>query len=171
MMLDSLLARLRRTSPWTAAALMLLFVLCGQAFETRKTTLGFPSLDSRFTYSAADAQSLMNDLGPAGRRHYATSELTLDLLFPLTYGFLFALLLAHLYPPPAARYLVLVPLADAVFDLLENVSIATLALTFDGQPSALAGLAQVFTRVKIVLFVASIVLIVVGTARALIRGE
>jgi hypothetical protein len=55
-----------------------------------------------------------------------------------------------------------------VFDLLENFTIAYLALSYDGSPSSLAWLAAEFTLSKMALFLASLLLILAGSLRGVL---
>lgn len=171
-MIRSLHAALCDVSPWVAIALILIFVLCSQAFEARKGAFGEGNrpLDGRWSYTPADAAKLLTDLGEKKRQMYAITQLTLDVLFPATYGLLFALLIAHLFPAPSGGVIALIPLAAALFDLFENISIAYMALTFTEEVPRLASAAQFFTRAKMILFGTSIGAVVVGVTRAVLRG-
>ena len=59
------------------------------------------------------------------------------------------------------------PLALALADALENVTVAALVLSHDGAPSQIAWLAAVFTMVKTLLIVAMLAVICVGGLRRL----
>src|SRR5829696_6223373 len=123
-MYDKMYQCLLEVATWPHVALLfaLLFLMMG-VFELRSKTLGYENktLDGRWRgYSPEDARKLFADLGPDGRQLYASTERTLDVGFPLTYGLLFASLLILLYGQQGAKYLVLVPLAAAVMDLAEN---------------------------------------------------
>ena len=85
------------------------------------------------------------------------------MVFPASYGLLFALLLFLLFRGGAPLYLL--PLAVALADALENITIAALALSYDGASTPLAWLAAVFTLVKTVLFVATLAVTGVGGMR------
>ena len=61
--------------------------------------------------------------------------------------------------------LYLLPLALALADALENITVAALALSYDGAPSPLAWLAALFTLVKTVLIVATMAATCVGGMR------
>jgi hypothetical protein len=55
-----------------------------------------------------------------------------------------------------------IPLLTLIFDLMENLLIATMALTFDGSPTVLAWAAVVFTLGRTLLFLGSLLLILNG---------
>jgi hypothetical protein len=171
-MRDSFYNLLERFATWPIVALLfVLFLLCAQGFEWRRKALGYenPGLDGRYWYSPDEARDFLRDIGERGRGIYATTELTLDILFPLIYGTLFAALVIHVYARENAKNLVLVPLLTAAADVLENVTAAYLAWQFDGQSSPVARGAAILTAVKSVLFVLSLILIVVGALVALWR--
>ena len=115
------------------ALLFGIFVLCSGGFDWRSKRLGCENraLDARFWYSPEQACVFFNAIGPTGRRIYAMTQVTLDLVFPLTYGTLFALLIVHVYDQSLAGTLVWVPVLAAITDLLENVTTAFLAWQFN----------------------------------------
>jgi hypothetical protein len=169
------LALLDRVGTWRGIAILVLLCLgCFYGFGVRLEKLATYSggkplaqikiLDARFWYTPADARSFFGNLGAAGRKAYAISELTLDLVFLATYGLLFAVLIRHLYPPKLA-WLVVLPFAASTFDLLENVTLAYLAWTYAGKESPAAGLGAIFTVAKTAFYVASVLLVLVGTLR------
>jgi hypothetical protein len=162
-------AALRRASPFVSIALLLIFGVGTLAFEARRERLGGAALlDSTFSYSPEHVTALLRRLGAEGRYLYAWSELTLDVLFPFTYGLLFSLLIAQLFPQ-WGRLILLLPLTAALFDILENISIAYMAFTFSGEPPTWAGAAQLFTRAKMVLVISSLAALMLGVVCGLRR--
>ena len=81
---------------------------------------------------------------------------------PLVYGTLFAALIIQVYARERGKFLLLVPLLTAVFDVLENITTAYLAWQFDGRPSPIASVAAVLTVTKSALLMLSLILIVIG---------
>ena len=65
----------------------------------------------------------------------------------------------------AGRGCICLPLAVALADALENITVAALALSHDGAPSPLAWPAAVFTLVKWLLSLATLAVICVGGMR------
>ena len=170
--IETLHRRLIRLAAWPAIALLfVVYLLCTQGFDARRAALGYGirTLDVRFAYTPATAQQLFEALGSGGRHLYALTEVTLDLIFPFVYGGLLAFLIVNLFRREAARYLVLIPVLGLVFDLLENVTVATLAWTFTGQASPLAWVASVFSSVKLLLGGISLVIVLVGAIAAIIK--
>ena len=120
-------------------------------------------LDSRGWYTPDEAAALfeaLDQLDGGARVVYAVTALTIDLVFPVCYGLLLAVLLFWLYRDGAPLYLL--PLALALADVLENVTVAALALSYDGAPVPLAWLAAVFTLFKTALIVATLVVVING---------
>ena len=164
-MLDSFYNQLVRLASWQVVALLfVLFLICAQGFEWRSKQLGHenPGLDSRGWYSPVEVRDFLHNIKEDGRRLYYTTELSLDLLFPLVYGALFASLLTHVYAREHAKLLVLVPLLTVICDVSENILLAYLAWQFDEQTSPLARVAAIMTAAKTGLFVVSLLLILVG---------
>ena len=171
-MVDVIYNLLERWGTWPVVALLfVLFILCSFGFEYRRKALGFENqgLDSRFCYSPVEARDFFRAIGERGQRVYAATELTLDILFPIVYATLFSILLIRVFTPETAKILVLVPLLTGVLDLLENLTLAYLALQFNDEISPVARVASVFTSVKLILFALSLLLILGGAVWTLWR--
>jgi hypothetical protein len=137
-------------------------------------------LDLRVTgYGAAEALATAEALGPAGRRLYATLELTMDVAYPALYTTLFCLLLSWALQRAApagggdgrssgrgVHALALLPLLVAGADLLENAAIVTLLLAPPPAASAAAHVAGPLTALKWALLglVAACLLAALGAA-------
>jgi hypothetical protein len=167
----------RSANWWTIALALTLTAVCmwgfnGRALALRRDhRLGAKEklLDGRWWYTPTDAASLFEQLGGDGRRLYAVSEVTLDLIFPFAYGLSFALLLVRLWPRDQA-WLLLLPFIAVLADLLENVTIAVLAWTYKGAPSALAKPAAILTATKQVFLTLVLIALVIGLVRVPFRG-
>jgi len=163
-------AIVNRYATWrTALAAMAAIAACIAGLLWRRDRLGgLELLDSRLWYTPEDAEALfdaLDRLDAGGRVLYAATGLTIDLAFPVAYGLLFAILLFRLFRAP----LYLLPLAAAAADVLENLTVAVLALGHDGAPSALAWFAAAFTLVKAVLCYATLAMTGVGGVLGLSR--
>lgn len=156
------LATRRVVVPAVVAAL-----LCLVAFQWRDARFGgLELLDTRQWYTPEQAARLfaaLDQLDPRARAVYAWTEVSVDLVFPVAYGLLLALALLRLFAN--GRPLYLLPLVGAVADVVENLSIALLAATYDGAPSSWTRVAAVFTLLKSVLLLAALVAAVYGTIR------
>jgi hypothetical protein len=166
----SIFERVRTFATWpVAVALLIVSSLCTVGFSARRAAFDraapgveHVALDTRRQgYTGEEARAFVDGLGEQGRWLYATTQVTLDLLFPITYGALFSLAIARLYGPKGA-WLLLLPLLTVSADLLENVSTASLAWSFPRGNPSLASLAGTFTFVKWRLVYATMLAIVVG---------
>ena len=115
-------------------------VACVAGLAWRQSRLaGLDLLDARGWYTPEDAAALfdaLDQLDASARTVYAATALTIDMVFPASYGLLLAVLLFRLLRGGARLYLL--PLAVALADALENITVAVLALSHDGAPSPLA---------------------------------
>jgi hypothetical protein len=168
-MRDVIYRQLDRIATWPVLALLvILFVLCSQGFQWRSTVMreiagqDVRLFDVRSSYTPDEARELLETIDERGRRIYAITQLTLDLMFPLIYGGLFVITLYKLYGDPV--YLLLVPLITVVADSLENLTTAYLALSYKGMVSPVARVASTFTVVKRSGLVISVALILAGIA-------
>ena len=140
-------------------------------------TGGTPPLDLAIpTYSPKFAHASVATYGEAGRAYYRSIELGADLVYPLVYGFAFALLLAFLWQRLAphqawTRFVPLLPLVGMLFDYAENLSIVALLDRFPAQPDGLARLAVLFTLLKWSFAFAGIAFMLVGLSWWLLRGR
>ncbi len=137
---------------------VLVVLLCVAGFQWRDTRLGgLELLDTRQWYTseqAADLFGALDRLDSNARAVYAWTEVSIDLVFPVAYGLLFALLLIRLFGEGQRFYLL--PIAGAAADVLENISIALLASTYDGAPTPWTSVAAVFTLLKSALILATL---------------
>ena len=164
---------IRRIATWPMASLLMLLMWAGQlGFMWRHDRLGgVELLDRRQWYTPDQAAAVfaeLDRLDSGARQLYALTELTLDMAFPLAYGLLFAILLSRLFEG-GGRLWVLLPLVAAAADVLENLSISYLALTFVGPPTAVAWVAAGFTAAKSGLILASLLAVLFGAVRGLLR--
>jgi len=123
------------------------------------------ALDLRWGYTPAEVEQAIAPLSPSRRDLAARAHLTLDVAYPLTYGLLFALLLARLWPQH--RWWLLAP-ATVLADLTEN---ALLAALYWGYPQRLTWVpwASLATRLKWSLVGLIFLLLLGGTLRETFR--
>jgi len=127
-------------------------------------------IDLQFLYTPAKAYAMVASYGEYGRAVYRTTELTLDIIYPIVYTLFFSLLVTWLFRkgfPANSRMqrLNLVPFGAWFFDLLENLGIVTMLSIFPSTPAPLAWAAALFTFVKWLFAGASLILVVVGLVR------
>jgi hypothetical protein len=159
-MWDALFNQLERYATWKVIVpLVILFGICTVCFQIRSSRLGgVITLDSRRWYTPEEARDFFQTIGERGRKLYGWTQLSLDIVYPLTYGTLFALLIICGFPREDAKLLFILPLLTMLFDLGENVINAYLALQFDGRASPLSRVATVFTFAKRYLLITSMAL-------------
>ena len=142
-----------------------LFCLAG--FQWRDARLGgLELLDTRQWYSPEQAAALfgaLDRLDSRARAVYAWTEVSIDMIFPVAYGLLLALLLLRVFED--GRRLYLLPIAGAATDVFENLSIALLASTYDGAPSSWTRVAAAFTLLKSGLILATLAAVMGGVIR------
>lgn len=169
-MRDGIYQQLDRIATWPVFALLvILFILCYLGFQWRhKVMKGIASghdvslFDARDSYTPDEARDLLEMIGARGRRIYAVTQITLDVVFPFVYGGLFVILLFKLYGHPG--YVLLVPLITVVADLLENLTTVYLALSYKGLSSPVTRAASTFTTLKRSGLIISLVLVLAGIA-------
>jgi hypothetical protein len=145
---------------------------------------GLPPFDVRLRgYGYEEARALLLALGEEGRAYYLSPELVLDTIFPPLYAALGALALWWLTmpgrvrdgaTPPGWRWaLVALPLAELVFDGVENFCIAKMIWTWPNLSGGLVSIASLATQLKFVaaaLTPISVVVLAAATAwRAISR--
>lgn len=125
-------------------------------------------------YDSAYAKQVLDELGAAGRRMYGTWHFPLDMVFPLLYGATLYGLLTWTAPlnglsPSTGRLISAFPIVTAISDWGENILVFSMMASEPPQ-TALAPIASVFTQVKCLALVVSIVLAVgLGVRAAWLR--
>lgn len=140
----------------------------GPAYRRIETLSGgVGAIDFLIVYAPEKAYDMIAAYGRHGRQYYATITLTLDTVFPLLLALAFSLALIYVFRRAYSREgvlqrAVLVPLVAMVFDLLENIGIVTMLLTYPQRLPAVALLASAFSTVKWTAVLAEAILVVVG---------
>lgn len=156
---------INRLSTWPVVVLLLAgLVICAVGFAWRQTKLGarIKLLDTRILYTPADVKELFHKLNKEGRQLYAATELSLDIIFPLLYGSLLAMLFVRVYNGDMGRKMILLPLLAMSADILENMMIAYLALNFNEKESVLAWVSSIFTATKWILLLICVIALLIG---------
>ncbi len=138
---------------------------------------GLPPFDVRLRgYGYEEARALLLALGEEGRAYYLNPELVLDTIFPPIYAALGALALWWLTMPgrvhdgavPMAWRVTLValPVAELVFDGVENFCIAKMIWTWPDLSPGLVSVASLATQLKFVAAALTLISLVVLAAAA-----
>lgn len=135
---------------------------------------GVGPIDLLITYSPEDAYDKIAAYGQRGRQYYAVITLTLDVILSVASAGVFSLTLAHIFDRAFSRddllrRALLIPPAAMAADLLENISIAAMLLSYPREPPAVALLASAFSTVKWTAVSAQVALVIVGLAVCLIK--
>lgn len=125
------------------------------------------TLDVLPGYSPAYLAEVLTAYGEAGRSAYATSLVTLDMLFPISYGTFFFLLLRRVcrninVPIGLTNVMVVMPLLSMVLDWIENSTFVYLISLYPVQPLAVAQFVSLVTLVKVSLYALTIICLVFG---------
>ena len=141
-----------------AVSALLMIVMNGTELPFSTPTIeehsgGLAILDTRSSYSPADAYALFEGLGTEGRRAYLTLHLVPDTAFPIAYALVFAFtsawFLVRLLPlDHRLQWLSLIPLVSGSADVLENLLLVIANLTYPDRADGMVRLANVLTRIK-----------------------
>jgi hypothetical protein len=173
---------LDRLGRWaTGRTLLLLFaayiVLGAFGFRAAYAPIeatGTTPFDVLFSFTPDQAYSRLETYGEPVRRHYALVEVTIDLAFPVVNALLFSCLALFLFqrggaPPGAIRYLALIPFGTMTADLLENVGIVTMLLSYPSRLDAVARITSLFVSLKWVFIGASALVVLIAAVGAVKR--
>ncbi len=124
---------------------------------------GLPILDMWLNYSPSDASNFLTALGPDGRQLYLVLK-AVDMIYPLAYGFAFALTIAnmtaHLYPVHRKYGVVTsLPLLAAFTDYIENVLHIIQITSYPNLSDIIFTLANYITIVKFVFLLTGVLVI------------
>ena len=118
---------------------------------------GAGALDIQPFYTAEEAFQHINIYGPEGRKLYLLVEWTADLVYPITYGVLFAGILFRL---GAANWSI-IPLISAGLDYLENIGITIMLVSYPNFCYIVATITSWLTATKWMFAFASMLTILV----------
>lgn len=148
--------------PWALALFGLTFCFSGLVFPwvaeqiDARAGQDVTALDITPGFSPDQAYRVLESMGEEGRAFYQMVELTLDILYPFTYGLftvaLLGLLLRGLFPGLVVwRRLAALGFLGSSFDLLENFGIAAYISIFPERADGLAWVISVAGVLKFAL--------------------
>jgi uncharacterized membrane protein YeiB len=137
---------------------------------------GVEKIDLHFTYSPIELYEHIEPYSDEGRKAYAISHLTSDVLFPLIYAFLFGAAITYFYQRAFRQdswlqRLILVPFVLLLVDILENIGLFILLQTYPVRMLWLARLTGWFTALKWTLSSFVILLLLFGLVIWIVRGS
>lgn len=155
-------------------ALQMLFNLVIMPAFSGSDAHDLPVLDLQFFYTPQRAYEIIGMYSPQLRHAAAIVRLTLDIIYPLTYGMVLALLLVITFrrafaPHPFAETAVFIPWGGALFDYLENLGIATMFFSYPKEYTFLAQITGVLTAIKWSLIGIAFLLALIGVMTLLYR--
>ncbi|NET35051.1 MAG: hypothetical protein F6K19_23985 [Cyanothece sp. SIO1E1] len=127
-----------------------------------------PPLDITIpSYSAEYAIATITKMSDEARAFYKSIELGADLIYPLVYGFAFALLIAFLWKKQGwekglLKWAILFPLIGMLFDYGENFSVVNLINQYPNPNIGTAQIASYFSLGKWSFVFASLAAVIIG---------
>lgn len=165
----------RYASGWLIGAVLLVFVGFVALTLPGLTAVShnIEGLDTQFFYTPPQAFANVAAYSDEARTTLNRFHLTADIVNPILYSTLLALLLSWLFQrsfmaAPGRRLLNIFPLAALLFDVLENLAITRMMMAYPAQPVWVAWVATVSTMFKFSILYASLVLVLIGVAGALL---
>lgn len=108
-------------------------------------------IDLTFGLNPSKTLEMVAAYGEQGRAYYAQGEMTMDVIYPIVYTFLFAVILTLLFrnkPYTPFRYVNLLPFVTMLFDFIENVFIVMLLYRYPEQSMMVAVLCEIAKLLK-----------------------
>lgn len=171
----------RYAKGWLVLVLFLLdglfmgLILPGAEARIKNASNGTGPIDLQFFYTPEKVYGMVASYGEAGRAFYRNFELTADILYPIVYTLFFSLFITWLFQRGFAteskmQRLNVVPFGAWLFDLLENLGIVGMLSVYPSTPAFLAWVTAIFTLIKWLFAIASLLLVVVGIAAAILKA-
>ena len=126
-------------------------------------------IDLTWGYDPPKTLQMIANYSPEGRSYYATTEMTIDIVYPIVYAFLFGIILTMLYQHTTWKWVHLLPFVMMLFDFMENISIIYLLKTFPLQSQLFATICEICKLLKWISFVILILILIIGLLRLLFR--
>ncbi len=164
-----LLPILHRMANWKVitvlAVLFLVFDIIVLPLAASSAGQHLPVLDLKFWYTPQQAFDAIAQYSPQACQAAVITHLTIDVIYPLIYGLLLSLLLVVVFRSASSeqqRQLPLLPWRAVIADLLENIGLVVMFLLYPSQFPLLAWMTAVFTALKWVQIVISILALFAG---------
>jgi hypothetical protein len=124
-------------------------------------------LDWQLNYSVEQVYNLLKSYGSDSREWYILIELTINMIIPFVYAFLFSFSIILIGKKLAAKEqviksLFIVPFAALLADLFENICIILMLINYPYKLFLVAKAANIFTYAKWILIMANMALILAG---------
>lgn len=131
-------------------------------------------LDTMFFYTPEEAFANVAAYSAAARQTINSFHLTVDIVNPILYSAFLIMTISWLFqhgfaPESKMRPLNVIPLGALLFDVLENIFITIMMLVYPAQPKWVAWLATASTMAKFSFIYASLAMVLVGLAGAIMH--
>ena len=151
-------------------ALQMLFNLVIMPGISSSNTNDLPILDLHFWYTPQRAYEIIGAYPPELLRSAVIGRLTVDMVYPLVYGFLISFLLIvtfrRAFPKKnSADLAVFIPWGGVLGDYLENFGLVTMYLSYPTELIPLAWVTAVITAIKWTLIGIGFVLVLIGAVK------
>lgn len=155
-------------------ALQMLFSIVIMPAASGSSDNDLPVLDLQFFYTPQQAYEIITAYTPAMRQAAAVTRLTLDIIYPVIYGIMLALLLTLTFrrafaPKAFADASVFVPWGGVLFDYLENICFSIMFLSYPKEFYFLAQVSAIFTALKWTLIGIAFTLALVGGVKLILH--
>ena len=124
---------------------------------------GTPPLDLLFWYNHDTLYQMMTNYGEAARNKYIIGLLTVDIVYPIFYGTLLAMIMALIIkklPITFPKKIIFIPYIVVVFDLIENSGLVFLLSTYPTRHNVIADIVGFVTATKWSVFVITVMFII-----------
>ncbi len=146
--------------------------------KLEEITGGIGILDREFGFTAAEAQAHFSALGEEGRKFNLYSIIPLDMLFLISYTGLLVIILGKIillrrpYGVYASRtrFVLSVPVAAGLADIIENISQAIILAQYPDHPESILALLSFINPAKFLLVAAALALLLAELILAGLRS-
>jgi hypothetical protein len=140
------------------------FVLRWAESQIKDFSGGTGPLDLVFNYSSDQVYQMLKSYNGEGREFYAIIELTADMVYPIIYSLFLSLLIIFLckklyIQDRIIKVAFVVPVIALAADCCENICITVMLLNYPYKLNTVAEAANIFTMIKWVFLMASIMLV------------
>lgn len=126
-------------------------------------------IDLTFGFDPQRALQMVADYGDEARAYYAKIEMTIDVVYPVVYAFLFGTILSLLYRHTQYKWVNAIPFVTMLADFIENINIVMLLKNFPEQSVNIAAMLEVIKLFKWISFGVIMLLIVCGLIMKLMK--
>ena len=140
--------------------IFVLLNICGFIFIFLPHNIFANMLDLELFYDKNNVIKNFNAIGPDGRSIYVLSSLLLDTVYPILYTSLFLGAYSKLFR--SSKVILLAPITAFSFDILENLQITRLNLSFPNINETNVYLSSMTTSLKWIAIVIAITILIYG---------